>query len=45
VKFFINNTEVELTNGAADLSGFSGEVSLRATTVNGSQVIRLKIRK
>ena len=45
VKFYVNGTQVELTNGAADLSGFSGELSLRATTVNGDQVIRLTIRK
>ncbi len=45
VKFFVNNNEVELTNGMADLSAFSGAISLKATTANGDQVIRLQIRK
>lgn len=45
VKFFVNGTEVEFTNGIADLSGLSGDISLRATSANASQVIRLKIRR
>lgn len=44
-KFYVNDAEVTFTDRQVDLSEFSGEVSLRATTDNRDQVIRLKVRK
>lgn len=44
-KFYVNDVEVELTDGTADLSDKSGELSLKATTADGSEVIKLKINK
>lgn len=44
-KFYINNQAVELAAGQADLTGKTGELSLKATTADASGVIRLKISK
>jgi hypothetical protein len=44
-KFYVNGVEKTLTDGKVDLSGLSGNLSLRATTHNGEQVIRLTITK
>lgn len=44
-KFYVNGGEVTLTAGKADLSGFTGTTSLKATTDSGDQIIRLTITK
>lgn len=45
-KFYANNTELPMTNGVADLSEIpTGELLLKATTADGSEVIRLKVNK
>lgn len=44
-KFYVNDAEVTFTDRQVDLSELSGEVSLKATTDNRDQVIRLKVRK
>ena len=43
--FYIDNQPATLTNGQADLTGKTGELSLKATTADGSGVIKLKISK
>lgn len=44
-KFYINGQAVELSAGQVDLTGKTGELSLKATTSDASGVIRLKISK
>lgn len=44
-KFFVNNTEVPLTDGKADLTGKTGEIDLKATSADGAEIIKLKITK
>lgn len=44
-KFYVGGTEVPLTGGAADISGATGTIELKATTADGKQVIRLVIKR
>ncbi|WP_257668714.1 leucine-rich repeat protein [Parapedobacter tibetensis] len=44
-KFYVNDAEVELGDGTVDLSESTGELSLKATTADGTDVIKLKISK
>lgn len=44
-RFFINNIEVKFTDATADLSLYSGQVVLKATTTDGSKVARLIINR
>ncbi|MGV8094899.1 MAG: leucine-rich repeat domain-containing protein [Mangrovibacterium sp.] len=44
-RFYVNDTEVTLTDGEADLSDKTGEISLKATSADGTSVIKLKINK
>lgn len=43
--FYIDNQPATLINGQADLTGKTGGLSLKATTADGSGVIKLKISK
>lgn len=44
-RFYINDEEVEQTDNATDLTNKTGELSLKATTADGAEVIRLKVNK
>lgn len=43
-RFYINEQEVDFTNGQADLSSCSGTINLKATTDNGG-LTKLKIAR
>lgn len=44
-KFYINDAEVPLTDAMADLTDLEGELQLKATTADGSEIVRLIISK
>lgn len=44
-KFYVNGGNVDFSKGNVDLSAYSGELSLKATTEDGSGVINLKLTK
>lgn len=44
-KFYINNVPVTLVDGSADISGYEGVLELKATSDDGSEIIRLTIEK
>jgi hypothetical protein len=44
-KFYVGEEEITLNNGVADLTDKTGELALKATTADGSEVIKLTINK
>lgn len=44
-KFYVNDVQVELVDGYVDLTDYEGNLKLKATNADGSQIIRLTIEK
>lgn len=44
-KFYVNDVQVELVDGNVDVTDYEGNLKLKATNADGSQIIRLTIEK
>src|SRR5690606_24340017 len=44
-RFYVNNTPVDMVEGNVDLSNYEGSLELKATSADGSQIIRLVIER
>lgn len=44
-RFYVNNTPVDIVEGNVDLSNYEGSLELKATSADGSQIIRLVIER